>query len=230
VSIAEGKIHIDQEGKEKKFIKQVEQKTFSGRFAAHNHKPVLFITERCVFNLTEKGMELIEIAPGIDLQKDILDQMGFRPVMNGTPKLMDARIFSIESMGLKNDLLTIPLEDRLIYNAQENVFFVNFENLYIRSREDIEKIRTMIDEILGPLRKKVNTIVNYGNFNILPDLIDDYTGLINYAMQYYEEVTRYTTSAFLRMKLGDELEKRHVAPYIYESPEEARQALKKTET
>ena len=129
VSITDGKLHIDQEGNERKFIKQVDQKTFSGRFAAHNHKPVLYITERCVFNLTEEGMELIEIAPGIDLQKDILDQMGFRPVIKGTPKLMDARIFRNEPMGLKSDLLTIPLEDRLTYHAKENVFFVNFENL-----------------------------------------------------------------------------------------------------
>ena len=74
---------------------------------------------------------------------------------------------------------------------------------------------------------KVNTIVNYDNFNILPDLIDDYTDLINYVVQYYEDVTRYTTSAFLRMKMGDELEKRNLAPYIYESPEEAHQAVHK---
>ena len=75
--------------------------------------------------------------------------------------------------------------------------------------------------------KKVNTIVNYDNFNILPDLIDDYTDMINGILPYYEGVTRYTTSAFLRMKLGEELAKRTLAPYIYESPEEARQVLKK---
>ncbi|HBL52635.1 MAG TPA: acyl CoA:acetate/3-ketoacid CoA transferase, partial [Syntrophaceae bacterium] len=230
VSITEGKLHIHQDGKEKKFIKQVEQKTFSGLLAAQNHKPILYVTERCVFNLTAEGMELIEIAPGIDLQKDIFDQMDFRPIVKGTPKLMDARIFRSDPMDLKNELLTIPLEERLIYNAKENIFFVNFENLSIRSLGDIEKIRTLIREILGPLNKKVNTIVNYDNFNILPDLIDDYTDLINHVVQYYEDVTRYTTSAFLRMKMGDELEKRNLAPYIYESPEEAHQALKKSKS
>lgn len=230
VSITEGKLHIHQDGKEKKFIKQVEQKTFSGLLAAQNHKPILYVTERCVFNLTAEGMELIEIAPGVDLQKDIFDQMDFRPIVKGTPKLMDARIFRSDPMDLKNELLTIPLEERLIYNAKENIFFVNFENLSIRSLGDIEKIRTLIREILGPLNKKVNTIVNYDNFNILPELIDDYMDMINDALQYYEGVTRYTTSAFLRMKMGDELEKRNLAPYIYESPEEAHQALKKSKS
>jgi propionate CoA-transferase len=227
ISIDKGRVSIDHEGAEKKFIKQVQQKTFSGQYAAQNHKPILYVTERCVFNLTEEGMELIEIAPGIDLQKDILDQMGFRPIIKGTPKLMDARIFRGEPMGLKGDLLTIPLEERLIYDAKDNIFFVNFENLYIRSRGDIEKIRTLIDKLLGPLPRKVNTIVNYDNFNILPELIDDYTEMINYVLKYYEGVTRYTTSAFLRMKMGEELEKRNLAPYIYESPEEARKALTK---
>ena len=130
-------------------------------------------------------------------------------------------------MGLRSELLTIPIEERLIYNPEENFFFVNFENLYIRSRSDIQKIQSLIDEILGPLPRKVNTIVNYDNFNILPELIDDYTEMINYVLRYYENVTRYTTSAFLRMKLGEELEKRDLAPYIYESPEEARRALRK---
>ena len=51
--------------------------------------------------------------------------------------------------------------------------------------------------------------------------------MLNDVLPYYEGVTRYTTSAFLRMKMGEELEKRHLAPYIYESPEEARQAMKK---
>ena len=228
ISVDEGKLRIVQEGVEKKFIKQVEQKTFSGHYAAQDKKPILYVTERCVFSLTDAGMELTEIAPGVDLQKDILDQMGFAPIIRKpTPQLMDARIFQDEPMGLKNELLTIPLEERLLYHEEENIFFVNFENLYIRSREEIAKIRSIVDNILGPLPHKVNTIVNYDNFNILPDLVDDYTELINYVLKYYEGVTRYTTSAFLRMKLGEELEKRDLAPYIYETPEEARKALLK---
>ena len=227
ISVVDGRLRIDQEGIERKFIKQVEQKTFSGRYAAQNKKPVLYVTERCVFNLTEEGMELIEIAPGVDLQKDILDQMGFLPIIKGTPRLMDARIFREEPMGLKNELLTIPIDDRLIYDAEENIFFVNFENLYIKSSSDIQKIRGMIDAILGPLHKKVNAIVNYDNFNIVPELVDDYKDMINYVVRYYEGVTRYTTSAFLRMKLGEELEKRDLSPDIYETPEEAKKALKR---
>jgi propionate CoA-transferase len=227
VSITDGKLRIDQEGIEKKFIRQVEQKTFSGRYAVQNNKPVLFVTERCVFNLTAEGMELIEIAPGIDLEKDILAKMGFTPIIKGTPKLMDKRIFQPEPMGIKNELLTIPLEERLIYNPEGNFFFVNFENLYIRSRDEIERIKIIAEKMLSPLGKKVYTIVNYDNFNILPELIDDYMAMVQYVLRYYENVTRYTTSAFLRMKLGEELEKRHLAPYIYETPEEAKKSLKK---
>ena len=76
--------------------------------------------------------------------------------------------------------------------------------------------------------KKVYTIVNYDNFTILPDIVDQYTDLVKYLVdRYYTGVTRYTTSTFLRMKLGDALEKRDVAPHIYESSQEARQALGK---
>ena len=81
VSVNKGRISIDHEGVEKKFIKQVQQKTFSGQYAAQNHKPILYSRSAVSSDLTEEGMELIEIAPGIDLQKDILDQMGFRPVI-----------------------------------------------------------------------------------------------------------------------------------------------------
>ena len=75
--------------------------------------------------------------------------------------------------------------------------------------------------MLSPLGKKVYTIVNYDNFNILPELMTEYTDMVKYVMRFYESTTRYTTSAFLRMKLGDELQKRDLAPHIYETKEEA---------
>lgn len=172
-----------------------------------------------------EGVELLEIAPGIDLEKDIFARMGFKPIINGTPRLMDARIFNPNLMGLRNDLLILPLEERLTYSPTENLFFVNFENLYVRSSEDIRRIREIVEQILSPLGKKVYAIVNYDNFDIVPELLEEYTEMVEYVMRFYEKVTRYTTSTFMRMKLGDELKKRSVAPYIYESREEAREAL-----
>ena len=99
VSVAEGKLKIDQEGKSKKLINEVEQVTFSGAYAQEKRQPVLYITERAVFKLTPEGVELTEIAPGVDLQKDILDQMDFKPIMKDV-KTMDERIFRDALMGL----------------------------------------------------------------------------------------------------------------------------------
>jgi propionate CoA-transferase len=102
-----GKLQIVNEGMEKKFVNLVEQKTFSGKYAAQKKQPVLYITERCVFTLTEEGLELTEIAPGIDLEKDILALMDFRPVINKPPRLMDGRIFAQGPMGLRKELLDL---------------------------------------------------------------------------------------------------------------------------
>ena len=102
VAIVDGRIKIEQEGKFKKFLNQVEHVTFSGKYARKMEQKVLYITERCVFELTEKGMELIEIAPGVELEKDILLQMGFKPVIDGDPRLMDSRIFQLPPMRLKD--------------------------------------------------------------------------------------------------------------------------------
>ncbi len=99
ISVAEGKLKIDQEGKSKKLINEVEQVTFSGAYAQEKGQPVLYITERAVFKLTPEGVELTEIAPGVDLQKDILDQMDFKPIMKDV-KTMDERIFRDALMGL----------------------------------------------------------------------------------------------------------------------------------
>jgi propionate CoA-transferase len=94
-------LRILQEGRIKKFVDQVEHVTFSGRFALETNCPTLYITERCVFSLTVDGLELIEIAPGIDLEKDILPQMGFTPIISPDLKLMDERIFNDNLMHLE---------------------------------------------------------------------------------------------------------------------------------
>ena len=228
VSVHDGKLRIDQEGKVKKFVDRVEHITFSGKYAVMKSQPVLYVTERCVFSLTQNGMELIEVAPGINLKKDILPWMDFKPVIKEPVRLMDERIFKPEPMGLKEDLLTLTLEERLIYHPSENLFFVNFEGHSIRGSQDIQEIRESVEKILAPLGKKVYTVVNYDNFTILPDLVDEYTEMVKYLVnKYYSGVTRYTTSTFLRMKLGDSLKKRGVKPHIYESHEEAQKALKK---
>lgn len=99
------KLVIKTEGKEKKFVKTVEHRTFSGKVAVQNKKPVFYVTERCVFQLTEKGMELIEVAPGIDIERDILAQMDFKPIIDKEPTLMDKRIFMTKPMGLRSSFI-----------------------------------------------------------------------------------------------------------------------------
>jgi propionate CoA-transferase len=99
--IENGKITILKEGKIKKFIPELEQITFGAKNALKIHQPVLFITERAVFELKEGGITLTEIAPGIDLRKDILAQMEFTPQISKDLKTMDARIFFDRPMGIK---------------------------------------------------------------------------------------------------------------------------------
>lgn len=98
-SVEEGRLVIRQEGKVAKFVEAVEQITFSGRHARKHHKDVLFVTERCVFQLVPEGLLLKEIAPGIDLQRDVLDRMRFAPIMPAEVPLMDAAIFRDGAMG-----------------------------------------------------------------------------------------------------------------------------------
>lgn len=163
----------------------------------------------------------------MDIEKDILQQMAFEPVIDGEPALMDTRIFLPEPMGLKEDLFALPLAKRLVYDPRENLFFVNFEGLAIRSRQDIEKTRAAVVKVLEPIGHRVYAVVNYDNFSISPELVGAYTDMVKTIVErYYTGVTRYTTSTFLRMKIGDALKERRMAPHIYETRQEAEEALK----
>jgi propionate CoA-transferase len=100
VAVEQGQLLIQNEGKVHKFVQAVEQLTFSGRYAAQRHQPVLYITERCVFELTPNGMMLTEVAPGIDVDRDILAHMDFVPQISPTLKKMSPKIFQPAPMGL----------------------------------------------------------------------------------------------------------------------------------
>jgi propionate CoA-transferase len=226
LAVGDGQLRIIREGSARKFVQDVEHRTFSGEYAVKRGQPVLYVTERCVFKLTGRGLELAEIAPGIDIERDILAGMDFTPIIDAPPRLMDERIFLPSPMGIRSELLAVPLRERLVYDPEQQMFFVNFEGLNVKNKETIEEIRQLVAERLAPLGRKVAAIVNYRNFGIDPELVDAYTDMVRGLMEnYYSSVTRYTTSGFVRAKLGEALARRSVAPHIYESADEARARL-----
>ncbi|MBE5970430.1 MAG: acyl CoA:acetate/3-ketoacid CoA transferase [Lachnospiraceae bacterium] len=100
----DGKVQILEEGKVKKFVKSVEQITFSGKYAKDSQE-ILYITERAVFKLIDGKVSLIEIAPGLDIKKDILDNMDFVPEISKDLKEMDKEIFNETWGGLKKYMM-----------------------------------------------------------------------------------------------------------------------------
>ena len=107
------------------------------------------------------------------------------------------------------------------------MLFVNLEHFALRSRTDIETIARTVEEKLAGLDKRVYAIVNYDRFSITPELVDEYIGMVKGLMdRHYNAVTRYTANTFLRMKLGEALEKHAIAPRIYERADEAEGGLR----
>jgi hypothetical protein len=107
------------------------------------------------------------------------------------------------------------IEDRLSYDPSTNTVFMDFAGMRLRQREDVDRIKTAVDALLGPLGKRVNSIVNYDRFEAAPDIMPDYLDLVRYVQErYYLKVSRYTTSGFMRLKMGKELERRQVPPRL----------------
>jgi len=221
VKVEAGKLVILQEGRARKFVRKIEQVTFSGPYAASTGQNVLYVTERCVFRLGVEGLELVEVAPGVDVERDILAHMDFKPLIRDVQP-MDPRIFLPETMQLNDTLLSISLVDRLQYDPAKGVAYFNFQGLRVHSPKDVQDIRHAVEDLCKPIGKKIAVVVNYDNFQIDEVVFDDYTAVVKaLSDQYYTDVSRYTTSAFMRLKLGEALERRGLAAHIYETPQEA---------
>jgi propionate CoA-transferase len=226
-AVADGQLKILREGKSSKFIGKIDQVTFSGHLAAGNRQPVLYVTERCVFKLTPEGLELIEVAPGIDIERDILALMGFRPIV-GAPQLMDAALFNEALMRLDDRLLNRPLSERMVFDEKRNTLFLGLDGYRVHHPADVEAIREGVFAIFARVGRRFSAIINYDSSDIAPDLADDWFSMAaEVERTCYDHVSRYTTSAFMRLKLGDALTRRNVAPHIFETSADAHQFVVK---
>jgi propionate CoA-transferase len=225
IAIEDGKLKIVKEGRARKFVTNVEQITFAGQYAASKSQPVIYVTERCVFQLTMGGLELIEVAPGIDIERDILAHMDFKPIIN-KPMPMNPLIFRDEPMELMSELMNLKLHERVSYDHERNILFLNLEGWSVRKKGDVDDLQKVLVDACVKAGKRVHSVVNHDGCRIAEDLYDRYAEMIDYMLQHhYKSTTRYSTSAFMRMKMQEALAKRGLQPHIYERKEEATKFL-----
>lgn len=221
VKTGDGKLKIVNEGRARKFISDVEQITFNGKYSADQGKEVLYITERCVFKLTDQGLKLSEVAPGISIENDILAHMDFEPIID-EPISMDKCIFENRGMKLRKTLLEIPTVNRMYYDKQQNIVFANLSGLDIATKDDLAKLDRELNKFFKNLGEKVNIVSNHDGISIAPPLAGKFANLLSQLeYDYYLTSTHYTTSAFLRQKLGEDLKQRSIQPHIFETKQEA---------
>jgi propionate CoA-transferase len=205
VEVVGGHVAITREGNIRKFVAEVEHRTFSGAYALRRGQPVLYVTERCVFKLAPNGLELTEVAPGIDIDRDILAHMDFEPVVR-EPQTMDRRIFLPQLMGLRECMSVVPLAERFNYDAKLRMLFIDLRNLVINTEGDIAQLKAEAEKRVRPLGHRVYALVNYRGCKLDPALRKSYRQMVQSLEEsYYIEVTRYGAP---RVLLGmDELDK-----------------------
>ncbi|MDP5220912.1 CoA-transferase [Ruegeria sp. 2205SS24-7] len=225
VAVADNKIEIQQEGSTRKFLDAVEQVTFSGTRAARLNQPVLYVTERCVFELTSAGLRLAEIAPGVDIENDILAHMDKAPLIE-EPREMDPRIFGEGEMDLRTDLLHLDLPDRIALDEGAGRLFLNFEKMRIRSKDEVDRVGQLVAKTCSGAPSRVDVVVNYDGFKIDDALEKDWGNMVNDLTRcYYNKVSRYSGSAFMRMKLSQVFPEART--HIFETGEQARLFLER---
>jgi len=224
LAIGDGKLAVETEGRAPKFVERVGQITFSAKQALASGQTVLYVTERAVFRLTPAGVELVEVAPGIDLKRDVLAHMAFTPVL-GAPATMDAPLFSDGLIGLAASLFDLRLVERFAFDASRGQLYINFDGLRVRTGSDVDAIRQGVEQALAGVTERVDVIVNYDRFDLDPDVEADYAAMVHdLERRLYRHVSRYTTGAFLKLKMGRLLCEPHV-PEIFQTRAQAQAFL-----
>lgn len=210
VQVDAGHLRIVHEGGARKFVRAVEHRTFSGAEALRRGQRVLYVTERCVFRLVadpgdpaQGALELIELAPGIDLERDVLAHMAFRPRISPGLRAMDARLFAPEPIGLREQLQSRPLAERFVLDAARLRLHIDFSGLHVGDSATVVAIDAEVRRLLAGLGQRVSVVVNYDHFSIAPELADAYAAMVQALTQeHYTAVQRYGTVGFLKTLLG----------------------------
>lgn len=204
VAAADGKLTIVKEGKTKKFVKSVREVTFNGAGAFAKGQQVRYITERCVFSLTKGGLELSEIAPGIDLQKQVLDLMDFRPLIRDPLPLMDPSIFHERLMQLQKRAYGMRIEGRLHHNKEAATAWIDLSDLQVTTRDELTDLKSSILTYFDKLGKKqYHAVVSYDKFDLVGPLVPEWLAFCEtMARDYHLSVRRYATGTLTRHKLA----------------------------
>jgi propionate CoA-transferase len=225
VAIENGNLRILEPGTSK-FVERVGQVTFSGEYARRRGQTVYYITERCVFKLVEGGLEIVELAPGVVLGRDVLSQMAFRPIIPDDIRSMDARIFHEGKMGLAESS-PMSLDERVGYDAENNVVYANFEGMSIGTEEEADTLADYLDRYFAKLGRKAHVVVNYDNFDLAPAARDTFFAMVKHNEDsYFLSSTRYSTDAFFRHQLKEDFAEAELDQRIYRNFDEARKSLR----
>jgi propionate CoA-transferase len=125
-------------------------------------------------------------------------------------------------------MLELNVSDRITYDQSRNTVFMDFSGLHVRTTDDALEIVQVVDALLGPLNRRVSAVVNYDRFHLDEAAVDAYADAVRHVQDTYYldgEVTRHTTNAFMRLKLGKELAKRDIHSIIAESIQNQSQTL-----
>jgi propionate CoA-transferase len=216
-----GQLHIQHPGRTPKFVARVSHITFSGEQARRRGQEVRYVTERCVMRLAPEGLEVVEVAPGLDLEHDVLAQLPFRPKVADDVRTMPASVFGIGRMGLR-DGPVLTLRERLNYRPDQDVLYMNFEGLRLETEQDADDLATELVAELKRLGRRMAAVVNYDNFRLAPAAEDRYWRMVRQnTSAYLSSTTRYSTSAFFRHQLGERLSAARLDGHVYRSFDEA---------
>jgi len=193
-----------------KLVTQVGQITFSGDYARQRGQRVLYITERAVFEMGSEGLTLREVAPGIELQRDVLERLPFDVRLHPQLKVMDLALFRPQRIDLTR-LGCRPTSERVRYDPEGQTLYLDLEGMEFHHAHEVALFEA---ELLANFQfsGKVKAVVNYDRFYLAPAAAAAWWDLVQRNQQkYFSESRRLTRSRLFQRRMEEEFA-RHQAP------------------